>query len=47
MSEKKKIESTLLLIKRAIDKDDRKMLKILNQQLYQQLNKYINNVGRI
>ena len=47
MNEKKKIEDTLLMIKKAMDKDDKTMLKILNNQLYSQINKYINNAGRV
>lgn len=37
------IEDTLLLIKKAIERDDKRLLKILNIQLYTLLNKYINN----
>ena len=47
MNDRKKIEDTLLMIKKAMDKDDKTMLKILNNQLYSQINKYINNAGRV
>ena len=49
MNDKNKsdIEATLILLKRALLRDDVKMLKILNIQLYNQIGKIITNYGRV
>lgn len=44
---KSEVEATILLMRKALMRNDIRMLKILNQQLFAQINKIVNNYGRV